>query len=239
MIAARLRQQLADFDPALAVLLERERRRQQAAGRCARCAGSTDRRPLPGVLQQRGLGIEHVDLRRPARHEQDDVVLRLGRRSAEPSVVRRAPPRRRARRPACRAARPSPGPPHSDANQARGVIDRLGFMAKKSPRWCTAAPGRIARQRRCCPDSSAPGRSSFGLGSRASTRRYMAAHLRRRRPAPARRASPAPSACSWMNGLFMTNSCCSGVVVSSRSRAVHRRIGEIVEPQQRVQPRRG
>ena len=65
---AMLRQQAAHLDAARPVLLELERRGQQAAGLAF--GAQVDRsRPLALILQQRGLGVEHVQLRGAAGHE--------------------------------------------------------------------------------------------------------------------------------------------------------------------------
>ena len=42
-----------------------------------------------------------------------------------------------------------------------------------------------------------------------------------------------------MNGLFITNNCCSGVVVDSRAGLCMRGSGKSYKPQQGVQPGRG
>ena len=74
---AELREDLADFDAALAVLLEREGRLQQIAGLALRLQIARGHR-LAVVLRQHRLGIERVHLRRPAVQEQVDDALRLG-----------------------------------------------------------------------------------------------------------------------------------------------------------------
>src|SRR5688572_17358587 len=76
-----LRNQLTDLDAALAMFLEFERRREEAARRSLR----TDvhgARPLTRVFRQARLGIEHVQLRWTSRHEQADDVLRPSRQRA-------------------------------------------------------------------------------------------------------------------------------------------------------------
>ena len=73
---ADVREELADLDAALAVLLELERRRERRAG--APLGLQRDRQRLAGVLRERRLGVERVDVRRAAVHEQVDDALRLG-----------------------------------------------------------------------------------------------------------------------------------------------------------------
>ena len=71
---ADVREQLADLHAALAVLLERERRSHQRAGLALggdRAAGQR----LAVVLVEHRLGIEAVDLRQAAVHEQEDDAL--------------------------------------------------------------------------------------------------------------------------------------------------------------------
>ena len=94
--------------PAPAVLREAERRRQQAAGR-ALGAQVGGRRTLAGVLRERGLRIEQVHLRRAARHEQQDVVLRA-RREVRPDGVHGSA--KGVARAADRQGRAMPNPPH-------------------------------------------------------------------------------------------------------------------------------
>ena len=65
-----MRIKLADFDAALSHLLERKRRWHKVAARPR----------LPGLLHQFRLGIKRVDMRRTAIHEQEDYMLRFGRK---------------------------------------------------------------------------------------------------------------------------------------------------------------
>jgi len=65
---------LAHFDPALAVLLEREWGAEGAAGVALRL-GIFAWQGLAVVLGERGLGVERVDLRRAAVQEQEDDLL--------------------------------------------------------------------------------------------------------------------------------------------------------------------
>ena len=75
--AADVRKQLAHLHAALAVLLERERRLEQAPGLpFGRDVPAGQR--LPVVLVEHRLGVEAVDLRQAAVHEQEDDVLRPG-----------------------------------------------------------------------------------------------------------------------------------------------------------------
>ena len=130
-------QQFADFEAGLAVLSEVKGRRQQAAGG-ALGAQVDGIGALAGVLSQGGLGIEHVDLRRAAGQEQDDVVLRPG------GEVRR---RRATCRPrACSSASMPSGATDPRPAPRERIMSRreMGwFMAKRSPRWCKARRGRI------------------------------------------------------------------------------------------------
>ena len=79
---AMLGSRFAHMHASLAVLFELERRRQQAAGGPFR-PEINRRRALALILQERGLGIEHIELRRPPAHEEHDVVLRFGREVGE------------------------------------------------------------------------------------------------------------------------------------------------------------
>ena len=69
-----IRQQARYIHAAAPVLLELKRRRQQPARSPLR-AQVDRRRPLPLILHQRRLRVEHIQLRRPAAHEQHDIVL--------------------------------------------------------------------------------------------------------------------------------------------------------------------
>jgi hypothetical protein len=60
----RLREGLADFEAALAIALELERRRQRRA--CLALGRITDRQRFSGILGEFRLGIECIDLRRAA-----------------------------------------------------------------------------------------------------------------------------------------------------------------------------
>ena len=72
--SATLREELADFDAALAVLPELERRRHRRAG--LSLGGEVlHRQLLAGILLQRGFRIERVDVRRPAVGEDVDDAL--------------------------------------------------------------------------------------------------------------------------------------------------------------------
>ena len=94
MCCGRLGEQLADLDAALAVLRELERRAHGRAGLALGAQIAAGQR-LAVILVQQRLGIERVDLRRPAVHEQVHDLLglagkvrRLGRqRSAAPPAV--------------------------------------------------------------------------------------------------------------------------------------------------------
>ena len=84
--------------PALSVFREAELASASGPPSCARCAG----RPSPDaarIFHQRRLRIPQVHLRRPARHEQQDDVLGLGREVRSDRVRAGA---RRHRRPADR-----------------------------------------------------------------------------------------------------------------------------------------
>ena len=71
-----VRKQLADLDAAFAVPFERERRRQQLAALAAAVLrGQRLGQRFARVLGQFGLGIERIDVRRPAVHEQEDEPL--------------------------------------------------------------------------------------------------------------------------------------------------------------------
>ena len=74
-----VREQLADLDAALAVLLELERRAERRAG--LRSVLQIATRQLSGraYLVRARLGIERIHVRRPAVHEQVDDALGLGR----------------------------------------------------------------------------------------------------------------------------------------------------------------
>ncbi len=78
----RVREQVADFDPALAVLLELEGRAHGRAGLAL--GGQIGRHRLAVVAVEHRLGVERVDVRRPAVHEQVDDPL-------GPGSQRRAP----------------------------------------------------------------------------------------------------------------------------------------------------
>ena len=73
----RLREQLADLDAALAVLLELERRGERRAG--LPLGRQVRRQRLARLFGQRGLGVERVDMGRPAVHEQVDDPFGLRR----------------------------------------------------------------------------------------------------------------------------------------------------------------
>ena len=81
----QLRQQLAHLDAVASIAFELERRRQQPSGH-ALSTKVDGIRTLPGVLEQRGLGVEHVELRRPAVQVEHDDVLRFLRQRG-PGVV--------------------------------------------------------------------------------------------------------------------------------------------------------
>ena len=70
-----MREDLADLQAALAMLGELERRHHQAAG-LALGLDAGGRRLLAVVLRQIRLGVEGVDLRRAAVHEEMDELLR-------------------------------------------------------------------------------------------------------------------------------------------------------------------
>ena len=71
---AEMREQLTDLDAALAVLFERERRLHERAGLALRGHRTAGER-LPVVLREHGLGIERIDLREAAIHEEEDDAL--------------------------------------------------------------------------------------------------------------------------------------------------------------------
>ena len=82
----QMREQLADRDPALAVLPEPERRAEQIPRLARHHPRLGERQGLAVVALQERLMVERVDLRRPAVHEQEDDPLRAGR---EMSLARR------------------------------------------------------------------------------------------------------------------------------------------------------
>ena len=92
----QVRQQLRELGARLAVLLERERRAEQARRALDEREPLSLRNELRGnllavVLLQRRLVVEQIELRRRARHEQIDDVLRLRRevrRARAPSGLR-------------------------------------------------------------------------------------------------------------------------------------------------------
>ena len=96
----RAGEELAHLDAALAVLLERERRAQGRTG-FALGAKSRPGKRLAVVLRQHRLGVERIDVRRAAIHEQMDDLFgprgemrRLGRQRperSEQSVTQREP----------------------------------------------------------------------------------------------------------------------------------------------------
>ena len=100
-------------------------------------------------------------------------------------------------------------------------------MARKSPHSLTAKLGRTAPA--CLwPDRSVPDPVPCPIGSRARTRRYRSRILAASSRSAANQLGDR-RAFLCMNGLFMTNSCCSDDVVRSRSGAGLHRIGEIVD----------
>ena len=222
IVEARFGSRLLTSTPPLPVLLELERRRQQAA-RGAFGAKVDRRGPLALILQQRRLGVEHVQLRRSAHHEQHDVVLGLGREIGE---LRSGVPVGVAAR-ACSSdsmpARPmEPSPPDSDAIQSRR--ESLFVLSVKS--WpenhlvgCQQRL-RVLRQRSLVQIAQRQvqflRRRDRGRSASRYMSRILAGSVRLRRP----RASTRSAARSCMKGLFMTNNCCSGEVVSSRCGAV-------------------
>ena len=181
---------------------------------------STECGPLALILQQRGFGVEHVDLRRPAGHEEDDVVLGLGGKIRKLRSAAIGRPARSCSSESMPARPTEPRPAESDAIHSRreswfGTVD---IMARRSPRWSPAGPGRI-EPAFLCPDMSTPMSSSFGVGSRSTALRYMPRTFAGTSGSPSTRFTRWPAR-SCMNGLFMTNNCCSGDVVSSRRGAV-------------------
>ena len=228
-------QQSADVNAAAAVLLELERRGQQAAGG-ALGAQIDRRRPLALILQQRGLGIEHVQLRRPARHEQHDVVLGLGWKIRKLRNARFGRP----------GAQPLLGEHAGEAeNRAhrRGTqsnraakadsVHLLNIMAKKLPRSTPATPERIAPAFRC-PDTSTPCPVPADVGSRSTASRYMS------------RIFAGTSGCvvhalhQVACALLHERAVHDEQLLQRRSsqfapRSRHHRVGEIVERQQRIQ----
>ena len=76
---ATLRKEVADFDAALAVLAELERRGEGGAGLALGAPGCRRAAAWPAYFVEHRLGIERIDVRRPAVHEQVDDVLGLGR----------------------------------------------------------------------------------------------------------------------------------------------------------------
>jgi hypothetical protein len=82
--AGHVRKQLAHFDARLAVLLERPRRAEQIAG-----LGPLQRRlrewqRLARIARESRLGVEGIDVRRPARHEEEYDPLRARRVHGRP-----------------------------------------------------------------------------------------------------------------------------------------------------------
>ncbi len=82
----QVREQLADRDPALAVLPEPERRAEQITRLARDHPRLGERQGLAIVALQERLVVERVNLRRPAVHEQEDDPLRARR---EMSLARR------------------------------------------------------------------------------------------------------------------------------------------------------
>ena len=86
---ADVREELTHLQPALAVAREREGRLHERAG-LALGGHRIARQRLPVVLRQHRLGVEAVDLRQTAVHEQEDDVFRAGRVMQSLGELRRA-----------------------------------------------------------------------------------------------------------------------------------------------------
>ena len=137
MQPADVREELADLDAALAVRRELERRRHAGPPRLRRWARSRSAcGPLAVVLRERRLGVERVDVRRPAVHEQEDDPLRP--------------------RPGSAAAW---GPAGSTATAARAARGRVGQQARRRP-GRSPGPGPRSRRRsgRACRAGTVRGR---------------------------------------------------------------------------------
>ncbi len=195
--AADLGVKLRDLDARLAVALEPERRGHHLP---ALPAAGLDRigRVLPLVVLQGGLGVERIDVRRPAVHEQEDQALGPRR---EVRRVRRQRVERDGRLLGPRRGGEEPGV-GEDAGQAEGAeaapdageqvatgqrraergshggLRRLGRWGQsvsqcRQIRSCRAGPGRIAPSARGRRPSRrrAPGRRRGRVGSRSRSAR--------------------------------------------------------------------
>ena len=88
MQAADVREQLADLDAALAVLVELPGRRQQVAGRRELELRLGERQRLAVHLGELRLGVEGIDVRDAAVHEQEDDAPGPGREVRRPGGQR-------------------------------------------------------------------------------------------------------------------------------------------------------
>ena len=97
--AGDVREEVGDLDAALAARPRRERRGHELAASCGGPVIDRGRRGLAGVLLQGRLGVEGVDVRRPAVHEQEDHPLRPRGEVRRPGGQRIGRDRRLRRRP--------------------------------------------------------------------------------------------------------------------------------------------
>ena len=85
-VAGDLREKFADPEAALAVLRELPRRGEQIARRGELDAGLGEGQRLAVIASEQWLGIERIDVRRPALHEQKDHPLGPRRENAAASA---------------------------------------------------------------------------------------------------------------------------------------------------------
>ena len=177
IVDSQVREKAADVDAALPVLFELERRGQQTAG--GAFGAQVDRRgPLSLILQQRRLRVEHIQLRRPAHHEEHNVVLGLGGKFGNFGVAAAncgCGPKLSHRDEHAARARGSRGRPTAKRSSRAAKVCSfalLNIMARKLPRSMPATLARIAPaflfQDRLTPD---PVPSALDRGRSAS--RYI------------------------------------------------------------------
>ena len=239
MCCGGVREQLADLDAALAVLLELERRGERGAG-LALGRQVRHRQGLAGVFVQRRLGVERIDVGGPAVHEQVDDALGLRRKMRQPrrqrilvAGVADSPAGRRAAAPpsASTPARPSmPKPMPERRRSSRRVSEQcdsarsidIHHLVRQQQQLGVLLPGGKLHARPAGAGAAAtncwPMASSSAVGRPVQDQRDRGRRFsrrRRRQLATSGRAARA-WACSTTKGEFIRNRACCGTVVRGR-----------------------
>src|SRR5579872_99464 len=191
------------------MFLVHEGRWQQSAG-LALGAQVHGARALALILQQGGLGIEHVDLRGSARHEKADDVLRFDRQARAHVMAQGRGLRFAARHQSGepdRAETPAKGLDHGAPRKVFHHGQKISSLVDRSTwAYCSSVPWLKYVSARS---------SSCGLGSRDKILRYRL-RIFAATSGCSSTALASAAACSCMKALFITKSCCRDVVVRSR-----------------------